>query len=185
MLRRLLYRWAGRLPGRIIHAEVSDTDRTQVPLFERYYVGQLFGWTIYLHHYLRPDPDRGLHDHPWSRAIAIPLAGGYHEARLQGFQRFGRNILLHRRRPFVPYRLSGSDFHRIQMFIGDAASSWSLFAHRLYCKSWGFLRDVSLDTDHDLPTAFVSYVLHAEADGGHTKWWQRAPVGALLKRGAP
>ncbi|TXL70122.1 hypothetical protein FHP25_35970 [Vineibacter terrae] len=181
MLRRLLYRWAGRLPGRIIMAEVSETDATQVPLFERYYVGQVAGWTIYLHHYLRPDPDRGLHDHPWPRAIALPLAGGYREARLDGFDQHGRVMRVRMRRPFLPYMLRGADFHRIIAFRPGTTSSWSLFAHRANSKGWGFLRP---GPDGD-GTAAVVFVPHLEANGSHTKWWQTARIGAALNRAAP
>lgn len=184
MLRQLLHRWAGRLPGRIIPAEVSDLDRTQAPLFERYYVGTTLGWTIYLHHYLRPDPDRGLHDHPWPRAIVLPLCAGYIEARLSGFDRHGRKITVHRRRPFVPYSLRGSDFHRIALFPPGVKTTWSVFVHRPNSKGWGFLRDTLIDSSHETPTAFVSFV-PVKYSGSDDKWWRTARIGACLKRAEP
>ena len=79
-VRRALYAWAGRLPAVIYDAEVSGTNPARTPLFERYHVFTCrLPWlgevTLYLHHYLRSDPDRGPHDHPWPWAVALPLAG--------------------------------------------------------------------------------------------------------------
>src|SRR5260370_32406267 len=87
--RRFLHHWAGRLPTVIYDAEISENDPARAPLFERSHVftarlpllGEV---TLYLHHYLRSDPDRGPHDHPWPWAIALPLAGGYHADRIKG-----------------------------------------------------------------------------------------------------
>jgi hypothetical protein len=175
--RRLLHAWAGRLPTRIVHHDGE-------PLFERSvvfngrlpFVGEV---TVYLHHYLVSDPDRGLHDHPWPWAISVPLAAGYHEQRLLGIGRSLRTVL-RRRRPFVPYALTGHAFHRV---ILGHHTSWSLFItgpnrH----KEWGFLRDEALPADG---FGVATYTPHLDESGSHTAWWRTAPAGRLLRRAAP
>lgn len=42
---------------------------------------QWFPWSIRIHHIMRPDEDRDLHDHPWD-ARTIILRGWYNEQRL-------------------------------------------------------------------------------------------------------
>lgn len=177
--RRLLHAWAGRLPTRIIHHD--DT-----PLFERSVVWNgrvpLLGEvTVYLHHYLMSDPDRGLHDHPWPWAVSIPLAGGYVEERLLSVG-VGLRKAFRRRAPFRPYRLTGHDFHRV---ILGAATSWSLFVtgpNRF--KEWGFLRSVGRPSYAD-PMTYTSYTPYLDDSGSHTAWWRTAPLGRSLKRALP
>lgn len=130
-MRRLLHFITRFLRVRII-------TNNKKPLFERYKVfltKKAAG--CYLHHYLRSDPDRGPHNHPWDWAIAIPLVGGYIEERLDGFTVLGMRIKRVWRRPFVPYFLFARDYHRI---IIAGQTSWSLFIHGPRTKSWGFLR---------------------------------------------
>lgn len=52
---------------------------TDAPYLRRWHVlprNRLFN--LYLHHFLRDDDDRALHDHPWCWASLV-LAGGYYE----------------------------------------------------------------------------------------------------------
>lgn len=178
--RRLLFSWAGRLPTRIIDAEQSSFDPYRSPLFERSHIKTvrlpLLGRvTFYLHHYLRSDPDRGPHDHPWAWAVAIPLAGGYHEERFTGFGGGEMWAVTRRRRPFIPYLLRGADFHRV--IVEDDTTNWSLFFHCTFeCKPWGFMRQVAQRT--------WTYVSHA-ASNEPTHWWDDAPAGNALKRAEP
>ena len=103
MIRRLLHWLAGHLRAKVYEAEVSETNPARKPLFERYLVCRLpGGGAVYLHHYLRADPDRGPHDHPWNWAIALPLAGGYVEERMAGWGFFGPTLKAHARRPGRP-----------------------------------------------------------------------------------
>jgi hypothetical protein len=159
------------------------------PLFRRYFLfhGKLpkalgslevFG---YLHHYLRSDPDRGPHDHPWEWAVALPLTGGYVEDRMRGFGPDGPTTVRIERAPGVAYGLTGADFHRVLIEAG--ATSWSLFLHGPKAKAWGFLRPVE---DPAIAGAF-RYVLGSGPASGDldAEWWLRAKPGVALAEVAP
>ncbi|MEA3274035.1 MAG: hypothetical protein U9Q81_01780 [Pseudomonadota bacterium] len=75
MIERLLYRISARRPCRFIDGEQGE------PYLERYYLFGALGWHAYLHRFVDSDPDRGLHDHPWNRALSLVLSGGYEELR--------------------------------------------------------------------------------------------------------
>ena len=63
------------------NASVSpDLARWSAVPRKRYYVGQLFGVTVYLHRFVGCDGDPELHDHPWN-ALSIVLSGSYIELR--------------------------------------------------------------------------------------------------------
>ena len=180
--RRFLHRWAGSLPTVIYNAEISESDPTRAPLFERShvftarlpFVGEI---TLYLHHYLRSDPDRGPHDHPWPWAIALPLAGGYHEDRAIGLRQGSVALKRRRRLPLLPYRLTGFDFH--QVVIEDGGTSWSLFlTGRNNFKGWGFLRPLP---DDELSVCYAPQF----SKSSNTEWWETAPLGWTLSRAAP
>ncbi len=101
------------------------------PYLERYYLGQLWGMTFYLHRFVGSDPDRGWHDHPWRWAASFVLRGWYWEDTRQ-FQQQQRirwfNFLL------------GDSFHRVVLPEGRR-DVWTLFAHSTEnVKPWGFLR---------------------------------------------
>lgn len=187
--RRFLHRWAGNLPAVIYDAEISADDPARTPLFERYHVftgrlpilGEV---TLYLHHYLRSDPDRGPHDHPWPWAVSLPLAGGYHEDRVETIVQGMALTVRRRRRPLVPYRLTGYDFH--QVVINGAPTSWSLFltganGH----KSWGFLRPLPFAVNGVQTAAGVYYAETQPSRSGGGPWWEAAPRGRELVRAAP
>jgi hypothetical protein len=180
-VRRVLYAWAGRLPAVIYDAEVSEINPARTPLFERYHVFTCrLPWlgevTLYLHHYLRSDPDRGPHDHPWPWAVALPLAGGYHEDRFIGLRQHWLALKRRRRQPLVPYRMTGFDFHKV--VINDQATSWSLFltganGH----KAWGFLRPLEDDSG--------VYYQPQYSKSAKAEWWETAPRGCVIQRAAP
>jgi hypothetical protein len=176
------------------------------PLFRRYFLfhGKLpkalgsLEVFCYLHHYLRSDPDRGPHDHPWGWAVALPLAGasgassqngredslapiGYVEDRMIGFGPDGPTTVRIERVPGVAYGLTGGDFHRV--LIEPGATSWSLFLHGPKAKVWGFLRPLE---DPHMAGAF-RYVLGSGPASGDldAEWWLRAKSGAALAEVAP
>lgn len=149
--RQFLFWWSGWLPLRTIMAG-ADTERRSdalmasdhlTPLFERYYVGSCFGYTVYLHHYLRSDPDAAPHNHPWPWALVIPLAGGYWERRPLRISEAGLVLRDTWRRPFKPYVLTENTYHRV--IAKPFLTNWSLFIHTQRSgQGWGFLRQFPL-----------------------------------------
>lgn len=90
-------------------------------------------FAVYLHHILRSDDDRALHDHPWSFASVI-LAGGYFEHTPRGrFWRQPGSIILHR----------AEELHRIELgpsraAIGGTLPAWTLVFCGRRRRPWGF-----------------------------------------------
>lgn len=191
MLRELLHRFAGSRPLRIQAADVGSGD-AMAPLFERYFLFEIPGWVprfgggaVYLHHYLRSDPDRGVHDHPWDIALAWQLCAGYVEERFNGVSADGMRKAYRRRRPGLFYFLTGRDFHRV-LVEGGAPTSWSLFAHGPYRKGWGFLQDEGVLHWRD-PEPIVGLVFRPfqNTNAGSSKWWldrEKHPPGDHQRR---
>ena len=76
MLEKILEHITDRLPCRLIDGPEGE------PYLERYYLFGLFDRHVYVHRFTDSDPDRGLHDHPWNRALSLVLTGGYREIRM-------------------------------------------------------------------------------------------------------
>jgi len=188
MMRAFLHALTANLPGKIQLAEQHTDLLTRTPLYERYFVCRLpGGGCVYLHHYLRSDPDRGPHDHPWPWAISIPLARGYIEERVNGWTVDGPRVTRHARRPFVPRLLDGHEFHRI--ILPEGETSWSLFIHGPYTKGWGFLRPVlaplrEIDGVPLPPRGWAYRGVRSFADSD-PDWWSTACKGSELERAAP
>ena len=183
IVRWLLHALSGRLRVRVITAEVAGRQDEGGPLFERYLLGRpprlgQRGWSaIYLHHYLRSDPDNSVHDHPWDWGLAIPLAGGYDELRLAGFDADGPRLVTRRRRAGVPYRLTGTDFHRVVL---HGPTSWSLFIHGPLTKGWGFLRQARLGNQ-----VVVRFDPPSDWDMDEMRFWDTARRGSEVARAGP
>lgn len=107
---------------------------------------------VYLHHFLRSDDDRALHDHPWA-SISVILAGpGYEEVVADGHP---SNPARHRYRTWpvgsVIVRLRARHAHRIALLpitriphpmggvelIGEHPV-WTLFITGPRVREWGF-----------------------------------------------
>jgi hypothetical protein len=160
MIENLLIRIADRLPCRFIDGEGGE------PYLERYYLFGALGWHAYLHRFVDSDPDRGLHDHPWGRALSLVLAGGYEEIRGTGDGTGPAATRLVR--PWRFNRLKGQDFHRVVLRGGRPA--WTLFMHGPRRKGWGFVQ-------HGVYRPMAR-------DGGdfrHRDWWKGAPRGAQAR----
>ena len=165
MIERVLDTLSARLPCRLIDGERGE------PYLERYYLFGALGWHAYLHRFVDSDPDRGLHDHPWGRALSLVLSGGYDEIRpcvSDPDQTCIRTLS-----PGRLNRLRGSDFHRVVLRRGQPA--WTLFLHGPRVKGWGFVQ-------HGEYRAMAR-------DGGefrHRDWWKQAPRGSDVRaqRGA-
>lgn len=155
---RFLYRLTGWLRCRIILGNQGE------PYLERYHLFRLpGGGGAYIHRFLASDPDRGLHDHPWKKALGMVLSGGYLEQRLTDDKVVERKL-----RPGRINRLSGEDFHRIVLPGGREA--WTFFMHTGTVKDWGFLT---------VSEGGRSYTPHEQAthEGSHARWWKRSPRG--------
>ena len=108
-----------------------------------------FPISIRLHHIMRPDSDRDLHDHPWN-ARTIILRGWYHEIR-----EYPSESNLHRKGAlyhlpdcdgFLFERKSGqtatldyNEYHRIVNLPKEGV--WTLFITYKYRGTWGFKVD--------------------------------------------
>lgn len=94
-----------------------------------------------LHHILRSDNDRDLHDHPWDYASYI-LDGGYWEilpkSQKQPFadDRDENNVTKTWWGPGSFRTASATTRHRLIVPAGKTA--WTLFIHRPKSRDWGF-----------------------------------------------
>lgn len=174
-MNRLLYRLTAGLPCRLIERNPGER------YLERYYLGQLFGWTFYLHRFVSRDADVKVHNHPWSRGFSVVLSGAYTEevatdicpyASPSGCVSFRRVV-----RWFN--RIDGNRFHRI---VWCEPGTWTLMAHgprervaggRL--KGWGFLHTTA-------GGGAVVYTPYGESQD--PTWWVTAPKGRDAGRAA-
>lgn len=137
MILRLI-RWiASWLPHRLITGE----DNT--PYLSRFRIvgwmpGSTWRWpfSVYLHHFHRPDLDDAHHNHPWSWAVSLILTGGYTEevplAELHG----GHLVIGERRlRPGRLNFLRSDSYHCVKELHGEV---WTLFIVGPKAHSWGF-----------------------------------------------
>lgn len=160
MIEKLLFRISGRLPCRFIDGEQGE------PYLERYYLFGAFGWRAYFHRFVDSDPDRGLHDHPWGRAVSLVLSGGYDEIRrIDPAMNQTRTAFI---RPWRFNVLRGGDFHRV--VLRNAIPAWTLFVHGPRVKGWGFFQNGEFRA--------------MSRDGSefrHRDWWKSAPSGATAR----
>lgn len=87
-------------------------------------------FNIYLHHFMRSDDDRALHDHPWWN-LSILLDGRYVEHTIA---KGGINHRAERRAGDRKFRLA-SAAHRIELVDGPC---WTLFLTGPMIRKWGF-----------------------------------------------
>lgn len=98
---------------------------------ERWWVIPRNRWfNIYLHHFLRSDDDRALHDHPWINA-SILLKGKYTEHTIPAG---GVNVRKEYGVGNIKFRTPKSA-HRIELTDGPC---WSLFITGPNVRTWGF-----------------------------------------------
>lgn len=95
--------------------------------------GRRYRWlpSIRVHHILRADLDRNLHDHPWN-ARTILLRGGYVETRLSNDVH-----VRHWRGAGDTAQLRFGEFHKIDWV--SPGGVWTLFLTWDYQGTWGFL----------------------------------------------
>lgn len=111
------------------------------PYLARYYLFLKdrikFPFNIFLHNFLRSDPD-DQHDHPWLIWMTIILKGGYWEWLLKYDE--DRNIIGEYkiwRSPGTILFKKATTFHRIEIVPG--IDCWTLFIPGPQIREWGFL----------------------------------------------
>lgn len=87
-------------------------------------------FNIYLHHFLRSDDDRALHDHPWWN-ISVLLAGRYVEHTIAAG---GVHARTERRAGEIKLR-GARAAHRIELVDGPC---WTVFLTGPWLRAWGF-----------------------------------------------
>lgn len=90
-------------------------------------------FNIYIHHFLRSDDDRALHDHPWW-SVSVLLVGSYREHLANGESK--RRIEGHF------YLRSAKTAHRIELVdcyvVGHKQQILTLFITGPHIREWGF-----------------------------------------------
>lgn len=87
-------------------------------------------FNVYLHHFMRSDDDRALHDHPWWN-VSLLLAGSYTEHTISAG---GINVMTLRVAGEMKLRRA-NHAHRIELTDGPC---WTLFITGPRIRSWGF-----------------------------------------------
>lgn len=101
------------------------------PYMRRWWLIPRNRWfNVYLHHFLRSDDDRALHDHPWWN-LSILLRGRYVEHTISAG---GVNVRTERRAGDLKFRGAASA-HRIELADGPC---WTLFVTGPRIREWGF-----------------------------------------------
>lgn len=133
------------------------------PFLYRYH---LFAWStdgpgLCIHRFVASDPDRGYHDHPWSKSVSFILCGNYHERILNDdkitYTTFDRNR-------WTFNFLNGSKYHRVM--LDDNCDAWTIFMFQKRSKTWGM---VNLQGQYNP----MSLTIH-DQDGG---WWRHVMKG--------
>lgn len=121
---RVLCNASGRPPDFIIGG-------ADAPYMRRWWiVPRNRAFNIYLHHFLRSDDDRALHDHPWWNCSVL-LVGRYVEHTISAGG-------VNHRKEYVAgdIKLRGAKYaHRVELVDGPC---WSLFITGPVVRSWGF-----------------------------------------------
>lgn len=99
-------------------------------------------FNVYLHHFLRSDDDRALHDHPWINA-SILLRGAYYEHLQDGRRVLRREGAVYLRRPSTAHRVELLKGYRLRGIDLPPAEyehpCWTLFITGPRVRAWGFL----------------------------------------------
>jgi hypothetical protein len=119
--------------------EAIGVDPTRGPLLIRYRLLETRWGSCYLHHLLRSDGDRDLHDHPWAFASWL-LWGSYVEHRRRptmterAIGRLLGPVVVQRRRWGSLAWRRATDAHRLEL----RRPAWSLLWVTPRVRTWGF-----------------------------------------------
>lgn len=108
------------------------------PYLKRWWLIPRNRWcNVYLHHFLRSDDDRALHDHPWWN-VSLLLDGGY----IEHVPVKGGAVGLHRQSGALVFRKAEAA-HRIELMPSGLVPRmecpvWTLFVTGPRIREWGF-----------------------------------------------
>lgn len=129
------------LAYRIIEREPGNKYLTRYKIFG--FMPNKLSWlpfSLYIHHFHRPDQDEVPHNHPWKWACSFILSGGYWEFRKsfkdcsdgvdgKGLYRWKGPLAFN----WIPHRV----YHRVSEM--RFTETWTLFLAGPRVSSWGFL----------------------------------------------
>jgi 8-oxo-dGTP diphosphatase len=157
-------------------------DERGIPFLYRYHLFT-FGYDgpgLCIHHFVKSDPDRGYHDHPWSSALSFILCGGYEERIVNSASAIIESDRNNRSDTKIPsfdvyqrnrwnfnYLDGVKNFHRV--IIPENGDAWTLFGFRGRSKTWGM---INLEGKYYPMSTQIS-----DADGG---WWNLVGNGYSL-----
>jgi len=109
-------------------------DDKGVPFLYRYHI---FKWGnngagVCIHHFVKSDPERGHHSHPWRHSLSFILAGGYQEQILEEDRKTYK--VVNRSRWRFNYLDGVNTFHRVM--IPEGGDAWTLFFFQKRSKTW-------------------------------------------------
>lgn len=140
-------------------------DDRGIPFLYRYHLFTFGkdGPGMCIHHFVQSDPERGYHDHPWTKGLSFILCGGYEERILN--KDAPKGYITHRRNRWRFNYLDGvNTFHRVM--IEEGKDAWTIFAFQKRSKIWGM---IGLDGKYKPMSTTVT-----DLDGG---WWNHAIKG--------
>lgn len=134
-------------------------DDKGVPFLYRYHIFTFGndGPGLCIHRFVKSDPERGYHDHPWKKAVSFILCGKYDERILDSTTKEGY-VCYTRNRWTFNYLDGVKNFHRVM--VEEGKDVWTIFAFQRRSKTWGM---VTLDGKYKAMSTTVS-----DQDGG---WW--------------
>lgn len=145
-------------------------DERGVPFLYRYHLFSLTkdGPGMCIHRFVKSDPDRGYHDHPWNRSMSFILCGKYDERIYDKNE--PDNYKTYTRNRFTFNYLDGvKTFHRVM--VEEGKDVWTLFGFQKRSKTWGM---ISLGGEYKPMSTQVS-----DQDGG---WWKFVIKGLGLHK---
>lgn len=164
---RAIHAVAARLP---VHRIGRDGD----PYLDRFYLGEVAGYTFYLHRFLRKDyPSEGVHNHPWTWGRSLVLCGSYiqeccsivpiNAETIATARQFLRGPTYVEHIQYYNY-LSNDTFHRVASVFGTEV--WTLFWHPLWSRHWGFMKETGFEL--------------GSGRAVDREWWHDAPKGRTV-----
>lgn len=164
LIRRIVVFITNYMPVKIIR---DDHGR---PFLYRYHLFSLTnnGPGVCIHHFIKSDPDRGYHDHPWKHSLSFILCGGYSE-RIYDKESNDGYTVIHRDRWNINYLKGNGVFHRVM--IDEGKDAWTIFFFGTRSKTWGM---IGLDGQYRPMSTQVE-----DGDGG---WWNHVVKGLALHK---